>query len=499
MLLTLLLSVVFSVTGQQDFDRLGERIDSVLAAGEREMDVCFAPGTYFFRDGHLRLSGVQAPDAVLRLRGNGAVLVGAQDGTGPAFENGFVDLEKRKAFEVLEPVKKAGFWPVRIPFRKGLYVLRCKGESDVSEADAAGMKLILSQWFVGAVYDVVKISRGWVWFRRVPYRTRIWSELRFGRCLPRYMLFSPRKAASAYPCAASNFLTVENSRLGGIQLDGLHFLGNGAGEPLLDFRDVHTDSVRVDSCRFEGVRSQVFQADSTDHIRLRNNFFQDCYLGAVRLSAGVDDALVEGNRFIDNGLQMTNTPIVDCKGQGFLVRENYFEDFSYSAVGVGLHFSDSTGCITSGVVEDNEICMSEAFRTGVPRELIDGGAIYVWTQNRNVVIRNNYIHDIDGPHGNRGIFADDGAVNVEVSGNLLLNIPGGRDIDLRRAFRVERKRSSVIRRVNVGNRMDGNILDGAGRFYVRKDDPTSFKGDNIHLSEGYDRETVVREWKNRNR
>ena len=57
----------------------------------------------------------------------------------------------------------------------------------------------------------------------------------------------------------------------------------------------------------------------------------------------------------------------------------------------------------------------------------------------------------------------------------------------------------MIRRVNVGNRMDGNILDGPGRFYVRKDDPTSFKGENIHLSEGYDRETVVREWKSKNR
>ena len=497
MLLSLLLSVVFSVAGQQDFDRLGERIDSVLATGEREIDVCFVPGTYFFREGHLRLSGVQAPEAVLRLQGNGAVLVGVQDGKGPAFENGFVDLEKRKAFDALEPVKRAGFWPVRIPFRKGLYILRCKGESDVSEADAAGMKLILSQWFVGAVYDVVKISRGWVWFRRVPYRTHIWSELRFGRCLPRYMLFSPRKAASAYPCAAANFLSVENSHLGGIQLDGFHFLGNGAGEPLLDFRDVHTDSVRVDGCRFEGMRSQVVQADSTDHIRLRNNLFQDCYLGAVRLSAGVDDALVEGNRFIDNGLQMTNTPIVDCKGQDFVVRGNYFEDFSYSAVGVGLHFTDSTGCITSGVVEDNEICMTEEFRTGVPRELIDGGTIYIWTQNKNVVIRNNYIHDIDGPHGNRGIFADDGAVNVEVSGNLLLNIAGGKDIDLRRAFRVERKKNSVIRRVNVGNHIEGNVLDGRCRFYVRPDDPTSFKGETTRLPDSYDRETVVREWKSK--
>ena len=44
MLLTFLLSVILSVTGQQDFDRLGERIDSLLTAGERDVEVVFEPG-----------------------------------------------------------------------------------------------------------------------------------------------------------------------------------------------------------------------------------------------------------------------------------------------------------------------------------------------------------------------------------------------------------------------------------------------------------------------
>ena len=197
MLLSLLLAVVLPVTGQRDFDRLDERIDSVLATGEKTVEVCFEPGTYFFGEEHLKFSEVEAKDVDLRLIGNGAVLVGSRDSEVPAFENGFVDLEKLSYFDALAPVRKAGFWPVHIPFSGGVYALRAKGEADIDKADAAGMKIILSQWFVGAVYDVVKISRGWIYFRRVPYRTRIWSELRFGRCRPRYMLFSPRNAASA--------------------------------------------------------------------------------------------------------------------------------------------------------------------------------------------------------------------------------------------------------------------------------------------------------------
>ena len=481
MLLTLLLSFVLSVTGQQEFDRLDERIDSVLATGEREVEVQFVPGTYFFREGHLTLSGIQAPGTVLHLSGNGAVLVGGCDGQGPAFENGFVDLTGRKAVDALAPVRKAGFWPVRVPFRKGLYILPCRGEPDVSEADAAGMKIILSQWFVGAVYEVVKISHGWLYFRRVPYRTRIWSELRFGRCLPRYMLFSPRKAASAYVCAASSFLSVENSRLGNIVLDGLHFLGNGEGDRLIRFSGVEADSVVIRGCKFEGIRSRGLLVENTDHFHLRDNEFRDGALNQVYVDKTASGARIEGNRFFRNGLLMTNDPVVDCKGRDFMVRNNYFEDYSYSAIGTGLHFTDTAGLVTSGVIEKNEICMSEGYRQAPMRSLIDGGAIYVWTQNKDLTIRENYIHDIVGPHGNRGIFGDDGVVNLKVCDNTILRVRGSYAIDVRRVHRVGRRRNSAIRRVNVGIVVRGNTYDGRVRLHARRDDPGSFIGENVSV------------------
>ena len=483
MILTFLLSVVLSVTAQQDFDQLDERVDSVLAAGEREVDVQFAPGTYFFREGHLTLSGLRAPGAVLRLGGDGAVLVGVGDGQGPAFENGFVDLTGRKAYDPLAPVRKAGFWPVRMPFRKALYVLRGKGLPDVSESEATGMKLILSQWFVGAVYDVVKISRGWIYFRRVPYRTRIWSELRFGRCRPRFMLFSPRKADGTYPSEASNFLTVENSRMGRVVLEGIQFLGNGDGDRLLRFSGVDADSVVVRRCTFEGIRSRGVLVEGTDHFRLHDNAFCRGALNQVYVDKTSDDARIERNRFIENGLLMTNDPIVDCKGSHFLVRGNYFEDFSYSAIGAGLHFTDTAGLVTSGVIEQNEICMSERYRQAPMRSLIDGGAIYVWTQNRDLVIRDNYIHDIAGPHGNRGIFGDDGVVNLKIVGNTLLRVKDSYALDVRQVHRVGRRKDSAIRQVNVGIVIRDNTYDGRVRLHIRKDDPKSCLGGNILLKQ----------------
>lgn len=495
----LLFALFIRVAHQQDFDALQSRIDSLLHQGEECVEVLLEPGTYFFREGHVLLSDYNAPEAEIRFTGRDVILVGDDNGRGYHWENGYVDLENLCPVDVRNPVRQAGFWPVPCLFQRGLYKIPCK-DPDLDKEEAKGVRVILSQWFFGAVYDVEKIQDGWMYFRKTERgRTRLWSELRFGRCRPRYILCIPPKRTDLHACSESAFLQVKDCHLKSVSLEGITFLGNGAGNPLVRFTDVQADTVRVSGCRFEGLRSQGIEVKGTDHFRLTNNLFRDCFLGAVHLSADTRDALVQGNRFLNNGIQMTNAPIVLCQGEDFVVRNNYFEDFAYSAIGVGLHFTDGAGCVSSGKVEENEICMSETFRRGVPRELIDGGAIYVWTQNRDVHIRRNYIHDIDGPHGNRGIFADDGAVNVDISDNLLLNITGGRGIDLRRAFRVQRKKGSVIRKVNIGNRMDANVLDNRCRFFVRRKDKTSFKGENRLLPKGYDRDAVVLEWKSMTR
>lgn len=484
----------FRVGSQDEFDGIQNWLDNAMNSGEDSLLIQLDPGIYFFHEGHLNMSGINRPTCI-RILGKDAFLVGADKGEGYRWENGYVDLENRCPVDVRNPVKQAGFWPIPCLFKKGLYRIPCE-EPDLDSEEAEGVRVILSQWFFGAVYDVEKIKDGWLYFHKTERgMTRLWTEFRFGRCRPRYILCIPPDKTDLHTCTESNFLTMEDCRIQSFSMEGITFLGNGAGAPLIGIRNLQADEVRVSYCRFEGIRSQVIEVETTDHFRLTDNLFRDCYLGAVHLYADTHDALIQSNRFLNNGIQMTNTPIVLCQGEDFVVRDNFFEDFAYSAIGVGLHFSDSTGCVTSGIVEENEICMSDSFRSGVQRELIDGGAIYVWTQNQDVTIRRNYIHDIDGPHGNRGIFADDGAVNVEITDNLLLNIAGGRGIDLRRAFRVERKRNSYIHQVNVGNRMAGNILDGRCRFFVRRGDSTSVCGENQYVKRGVDRTDIIRQWK----
>jgi hypothetical protein len=362
-------------------------------------------------------------------------------------------------------------------------MVRCD-EPDRNEDEVEGWHIILSQWFKGAVYPVEKIRRGWLFFRKDrDYGTGMWSELRFGRCLPRYILCHPPVRPDLHACGTSSFLAIRDSKLGSVSMDGVAFLGNRAGEPLIRLDRLAARSVRITGCQFSGIRSAVISTEETDHLLVKDCSFRMNYLSCLSVGEGGVDVRIEHNRFLDTGLMMTNAPVVHCQAKDYRIASNYFEDFSYSAVGVGIHYTKPDRFGTSGVVEKNEICMSEAYRQAPMRSLIDGGAIYVWTQNKDLIIRENYIHDIAGPHGNRGIFGDDGVVNLTITGNTVLRVRGSYAIDVRRVHRIGRRKDSAIRLVNVGIVIKDNIYDGRVRIHVRKDDRDSYYGENTDQDE----------------
>lgn len=468
-----LVGTIISVTDQASFDHLQERLDSLLRTSVEEVTVSFSPGVFHYREGHLRLTGLDCPEVMLHLSGAGAVLVAGDDGGGYDLETGYVDMDSLEPVDVRNPVCKAGSWPLPVIGRKGVYKIRCR-EPDCPPEEAEGMHIILSQWFKGAVYPVEKILHGWLYFRRdCTYGVGMWSELRFGRCLPRYILCGPPSREGLHACRHSNFLKVQDSAFRSLVLEGFHFLGNREGDSLILLERLKASSVTLSDCLFTGLHSDVIVLDGVDQVVVKDCLFRENYLGCIRVEASSREVDVDHNRFIDNGLRMSNTPLVQSMGVDCRIRNNYFEDFSYSAIGVGIHYTMDDIHGTSTLVENNEICMSPAFRSGVFRELVDAGAIYIWTQNQGTKVRGNYIHDLAGPHGNRGILADDGAIHVEISDNHILRIQDGNCIELRRCFRIQHRKTSKVRRANVGNRIHDNVVDGRIRVFIRKDDPTS--------------------------
>lgn len=483
-LLVPLLSVLINIRSQSDFDSLQVRLDSVLRAGQPErIEIRFHPGVYFYREGHITLYDVHSPGTEIAFSGENCTLIAEDNGRGHQLDNNYVDLKLCEPVDVWSPVRKAGSWPVPVLFRPNEYKIRCQ-EPDIPPEQAKDLWVHLTQWFIAPFYPVVEIRNGWLYFRKDrEYETGIWAELRYGRCLPRYILCDKPERNDLHACTVSRFLTVSDTRLKGLSMENLRFLGNGEGKSLICFDRFQADSVLVSDCSFSHIRSHAIQVSYTDHVCIKDCLFSGNYQSCIRVMEGSRNANIQKNRFIGNGRMMTNVPLVFCRGVDYRIQDNYFEDFSYSAIGLGIHFTEEDIYGTSGIVERNEICQSEQFRSGVFRSLVDAGAIYIGTNNTRTVVRNNYIHDIDGPHYNRGIFADDGPKNVTIEGNTVLRIYNGYCIDLRKCLRVSHLRDTKVPDPNTGNRISGNIYDGRVRMYIRKDDPTSYVGGNRKVCE----------------
>lgn len=479
------LSVLLSVRSQQDFDALPVRLDSALRTADPPelVEVSIGPGIYLYGERHLDLNGLDLPDTRIVIRGDDCTLVAKDDGSGYAMKYNYVDLNTLKGVDTWTAVKKAGSWPIPVLSRKGVYKIRCH-EPDLSEEDAEDLWLHISQWFLGPFYPVVRIKDGWLYFRKEEDPgTAMWSELRFGRCLPRYLLCKRPQREGLHACTATSFLSLSNSRLGAFTMEDVSFLGNADGKYLIWLDGLQAGSTVIGRCRFSHIRSSCIKIDRMDGFRLEDCLFTGNYQGCLRVAQDCRNTSITGNRFIGNGRMMTNVPLVSCAGADYRIADNYFEDFSYAALILGVHYTEVDTYGTSGVVEQNEICQSESFRQHPMRSLIDSGAIYIGTGNKRTVVRNNYIHDIDGPHGNRGIFADDGTMNVTIEGNTVLRIRNGYCIDLRKCLRVKWLPDTKVTAPNTGNIVRNNVYDGDIRLFIRKDDPTSYIGENRKVCE----------------
>ena len=455
------------IRSQEDFDRMDQEIHQRMAAGEYHIDVQFLPGDYYYRDNHLRFEGMDCAELSLALNGNGARLIGQ----GPDYRlmrkgreyiasykepfdytHGFVDPDSGRNFDFRTPVRQAKKRPEVVDRESGLCRMQT-GEAPLSEADAADAWILLTQWFRGMVYKVVKIERGYVYFHsdhagdKSTAAFDIDADYHFGKSRPRYILFNQKTGASPYirkgeihlrqkvqrlhECVSSRFLLISGSRLGHFSMNGFSFLGNGGKDELMKIYRSESAEFTIRNCVFDSIRSDVVVAYFSPHLSFTGNVLRRTYRNGVVVGYGTDDSEISGNRFYDTGVLPDNVVCVRNMASRTHIADNLFEDFSYGAIISGIHYTETMSSSCSAVIERNEVYQTAAFRRS-RRMLMDSGAIYTTTISQGQVIRNNYVHDIDGPCGNRGIFLDDGAVCLEIYDNLVLRIANDYCIDSRR-------------------------------------------------------------------
>lgn len=520
-----------TVAGQADFDGLDVRLRKQIQSGDRDIRVRFQPGTYFFKEQHLALMGLENPDVSISFEGEGARLVGAGKdyvAGGPGrwttvpFEgpfdvsHGFVDLKDGRNLDFRTEIRQARRRPEIVDRAQGLCRIRT-GEPSLSAREATDTWIVLTQWYRNNCYKVEKIERGYVYFRspaltddRNPL-TDIDADFKYGRVLPRYLLYNVKSGLTPYvrggqlylpgqvsvhECAASRFLLVSGCAFKSLSIQGFTFLGNAANDSLMKFYRSRIGSFSISGCTFEGVRSDCLLFQFTSGCTISENTFRHCYRNCIEIGFESDRTEVSDCLFQDTGLALDNSACVRNQASGVRIARNRFVDFSYCAVLSGIHYTETMSDRCSSLIEDNEMYQTAEFRKAPSRTLMDSGAIYLGTISQGQVVRNNYIHDIVGAADNRGIFLDDGAVHAEVYGNLVIGIANSYCIDSRRTRWVENHPRTRIDRVNVDNYIGGNWVDGPVRFETRGGNDGCRKGKNTQLRAGFDREKTVREWRN---
>ncbi len=480
---------VLVIDSQDRMDALPGQIASALEAGYRNITCTFRPGTFFFDESLLCLDGLQYPETRLHFLGNGATLTGkGQDYSDGNLFSGRFDAATGVTSSSGDVFLWSGMYqadePVQILDKDThLCRIRCNALHKEDFADLSYCHILLTEWFLSRTMKVTDIGDGTVTFCAEELDA-VNADYAYARIPPRFKLLNMKTAPfhvqegkvrlsggldKVHVSQSGRLFSASGARFRSISFEGFRFLGNRDEVfALLDFTQTTTEGISITGCEFCGLRSKLVQVASSPGFKFSGNSIHDCYRGGIFVVGSVG-ARISDNFFRQTGLAMCNDFCVWCAGENYRIWSNKFCNFGYGGIAVGMHFTQERNWPLTGIVEYNELWYTQSYCDDYrSHTLMDSGAIYAFTQNDRVLIRNNYIHDFVGMRDNRGIFLDDGACNVTVRGNTILRIANSWCIDSRLVPEVETLPGSQVRESNRGVVIEQNRTDGKIRFEKRR-------------------------------
>lgn len=456
---------------QMRFDLLDSTIKEQLRLGVTELVITLQPGVYTYNHKHIDLSALNYPDANITLRSRDALLVGKDLNRVRDWKDGsysVIDLQDYDRWSQIESCHAA---VEIVDADKKLCRLRTSSRQRPQTAEQCkNQYLQLTEWYDSKVYPIVRRDRWFIYFiaedLKYDQQHGHWNvnaDLWYGKVKPRYRTIAPTVPSSLIRyCQTSTFLNLWHTALGSFTLSGVNFGPNNGAEPLIATDMFRSRQLLIEDCLFRGIRGLVVKVWYTDNVSIVGNEFDGCYGNGVESFNGSRNTQVSGNTFANHGKGMNQNFGVICRGEDFLVARNRFCNFCYSAIGVGLWYGTKPNGPITGQVANNDISFdADYYEDYILHTLMDGGAIYTWTQCDGVTITGNRINRYRGMKDYRGIFCDDGGKNITLSGNTISNIgDNGWCIDLRWVDQV----ANEVPDHNTGNVMSGNKVDGKVRF-----------------------------------
>ena len=445
---------VIKISSQEQFDGINDAITNAIAAGMNNIQVRIAEGVYYFHENHILRKNEKAADVSITISGKRAVITSdAHYLNSRLVKNPWGEITPMDSIiEVLDKDQKT----CRIPYNNKLS----------NEEKARFTKVQITQWFRAPVYNVTKIDERGIYFiapglfwdtnyankgYNVNYDYLFWGKI------PRFRLYNKTKESGS---VASMFVNLDNCSYRLFAIKGIEFISNNSSGALIGFNNISSLQIMIKSCTFNYIRGYVVNASGTGNIVFDNNTVRNTFGNELRFVNNCHNVRVTKNLFEDCGQSIGNTFCITCWESSYFIANNTFKNFGYGAIGVGVWHGFEKKYYSGGIIEYNEIYFTPIyFAEAWKHMLMDSGAIYTWTQNDNVIIRYNYIHDYTGPGDNRGIFCDDGANNLMIYGNVVLNTPNSYSIDSRM---VKDKTKDSMN--NANNYMAQNIVGNGVRF-----------------------------------
>ena len=341
-----------------------------------------------------------------------------------------------------------------------------------------------TEWYYSRICKVERIDKDYIYFK-VPELFSIGEyynvnyDYRWHKVMPRFRVSQVRYEKEVYEGTAGIFCCFKESSFNSVSFEGLTVIGNCSQNDLFCLDNCKfEDYFLLFNCSFSSQRGSVISVKRSNNIYIQNCQFRNQYSTVIYSDRNTKHTEVTRNSFDNCGLGMQNDFCVVCSGSDYLVSRNRIKDFGYGAIAAGIWYKFDQTIPSNGYIECNEIFCSKSYLNNVEQHgLIDGGAIYLWTKNDDVVIRYNYIGNISGAGSNRGIYCDDGAYGFTIYGNVISNVINSNYID----SRIDQ---SDFLTTNTNNIVMYNIIEGRYKFEGSlKPNNGCIKGKNIVLKQ----------------
>lgn len=465
-------AAVYPVSSQEDFDAIETTIVNALRSGDKNIVVKFSPGDYFCKSWHFKLVDLDYPNASIKITGNNTNWIGKRNPISHP-------LSPQEAYvfpnnKMYYPWTELSYLKDTIEIiDKSKNLCRLLANEELSDDDnPAGKYVRITTCYKSYCYPLAKIHNGYVYFdagEMCRYTKEsmmgVNADYAFGRKYPRYQLFGfGLTTQNIHTSDATYCIVLSNTSFKSFKITGINVCGIGGDGCFIALKNAVAKEHVFSNMTFDNIVCGVFWATNSYNIRFKGCRFHNLYHAAITVENDCKGAIVEKCVFENCGIGNMNSRCVEVRNEGFTIRNNTFENFGYGAIGIGLWYGGKKKRPIIGVVENNVIFYSGNYlRNADLHNLQDGGAIYTYTQSDCVDIRNNFIHDFSGPYWNRGIFCDDGAKNIHLIGNVVVNCPNSYTIDLRYCNNYQ----DFVPDFNTGNTMFDNVVSSHYRFEPR--------------------------------